>query len=217
VVPASATQSQTNSYEYTGYYAKIVGALELKATVTVPTVKCTNSATWGTDVGILALMDSPDPVAGTDEHGGGVEVGCAAVTGAPSYAAALCNPTFAKGCGALADPVAPGDAVDVTVTAAGGCHPLCSSLVVKVNDTTQNWTETWSGTSQSDFDTFVVAVGAPPLANFGKVTLTGVTSNGTGFQGRKSNLIDSAGHTLARAGNFTAGRTSFSVKWLRSS
>ena len=212
LVPPGRSQSPKKPNDYSGYYENLVGALKLTSTITVPTVKCTNSATWGTVVGLLALANSN--VSG--EHGGGVEVGCAPVTGTPSYAAALCDPSFPKGCGALADVVLPGDTVAVTVTAAGGCNPACASVVVTVKDTTQSWTESWSGSSsQSDFDTFVVAVGASPLADFGKVTLTNVTSNGARFQGQKFNLIDNAGHTLARAGNLSQAKTSFSVKWLR--
>ncbi|HXQ58858.1 MAG TPA: hypothetical protein VN799_02135 [Acidimicrobiales bacterium] len=217
-VPTPATLGAKNPNNYSGYYANIVGALHLTATMTVPTVKCTNSTTWGSDVGILAIMDSPDPVAGTDEHGGGIEVGCAGVTGTPLYSAVLCGePTLPSGCTTLADTVLPGDSVAVDVAAGGGCRPTCGSVVVTVMDTTQDWTESSSGTSNSDFDTFVAAVGSTPLVDFGKVTLTDVTSNGAGFDGRRSNLIDDAGHTLARAGTFTKARTSFSVRWVRSS
>jgi hypothetical protein len=211
--PTSGARGEASSL-YSGYYQNLVGALSLAATFTVPPVKCTNHSTWGSKVGVLALMDSSS---GQLEHGGGVEVGCDGVTGAPTYAGAICDPTFASGCGALSDPVAPGDMVKVTVVAAGGCSSTCSSVTVTVNDTTAPWTETWTGSSQSDFDTFVAVVGAPPLPNFGKVALTSVTANGKGFDGQRFNLVDHDGKTLARASSLRKGKTSFSVKWIAAS
>jgi len=197
---------------YSGYYENLVGDTTLTSTLTVPTMKCTNHSTWGTPVGILALMDS---MSGQIEHGGGVEVGCSSPTGTPSYAAALCDPTFTSGCGTLTNPVAPGDVVNVTVSA-GGCAPTCS-VTVTVTDTTEPWTESWTGPSQSDFDTFVAVVGAPPVPDFGKVPLSNVTIDGGGFGGRKYNLVDHAGRMLARASALSHGRTSFSVKWIAAS
>lgn len=88
-------------------------------------------------------------------------------------------------------------------------------MTVKVTDTTHPWTETYTGTSNSNFNTFVAAVGSPPLADFGTVTLSNV-SNGPTFQGRRANLIDALGHTLARASALSNGRTSFNVRWTRS-
>ncbi len=219
-VPSTEANGTKMPNNYSGYYVNIVGALHLTASMTVPTVKCTNSITWGNDVGVVAVMNSPDPgpQGGTDEHGGGIDVGCARDTGAPLYAAALCGePTLPQGCSILSDPVDAGDAVTVDVAAAGGCRPTCASMVVTVKDTTQGWTETTSGTSENDFNTFVAAVGSSPLADFGKVTLTDVTSNGAGFSGQRNNIVDEAGHTLARAGAFTDARTSFSVRWMRAS
>ncbi|HVC69452.1 MAG TPA: hypothetical protein VNC61_04210 [Acidimicrobiales bacterium] len=212
-VPTGVIRGVKTPNYYSGYYANIVGSQILTATVVVPTVKCTNSATWGATVGLLALMDS-----GIDEHGGGVEVGCAPGNGTPTYSAALCDPSFQKQCSALADTVAPLDTVVVTVAASGGCHPTCGSLTVTVHDTTQGWSESSpGGTSNSDFDTFVVALGSAPLPDFGKVTLSNVSSSAVSFRWRKFNLIDAAGHVLARAGGFTNARRSFNVKWVRSS
>ncbi|HEY7947657.1 MAG TPA: hypothetical protein VID75_08275 [Acidimicrobiales bacterium] len=220
-VPSAGARGTKKPNIYSGYYDNIVGALHLTASMTVPTVKCTNSITWGAaDVGVLAVMESPDPGpdGGIDQHGGGVEVGCAGLTGAPLYAATLCGePSLPTACTTLADPVAPGDSVNVDVAAAGGCRPTCASMVVTVKDTTQGWTESTSGTSDNDFNTFVAAVGSSPLADFGKVTLTGVTTNGAGFSGQRNNIVDDAGRTLARAGSFTNARTSFSVRWTRTS
>jgi hypothetical protein len=209
----SAGHAQSNSL-YSGYYENLVGADTLTSTFTVPTVKCTNKSTWGTDVGLLGLMNSSN---GQIEHGGGVEVGCSTLTGTPTYAGALCDPNFSAGCGALADPVAPGDVVQVTVSAADGCAPTCASVSVAVTDSTADWTESWTGSSQSDFDTFVAVVGSPPVPAFGKVQVTGVTINGSGFDGQRFNLVDHSGRTLARASALSKGHTTFNVRWLAAS
>jgi hypothetical protein len=210
LVPTTGPRGGKAPNDYAGYFENVVGGLTLTSTVTVPTMKCTNSATWGAEVGLLGVVES-----GNNEVGGGVEVGCASVTGAPSYAAAVCDPTLTATCGTLANPVFPGDIVAVTVNASGGCKPGCSSFVVTLRDATRGWTESpWSGsTTSSDFDTFIAAVGFSPLADFGKVRLTDVSVNGTGWQ--RSNIVDDAFHTLARTSGLTHDRTSFTVKWVR--
>jgi hypothetical protein len=204
----------TPSELYSGYYENLVGAVTLQSTITVPTVKCTNHNTWGSQVGVLALMDSSS---GQIEHGGGVEVGCGAL-GAPSYKAALCDPNN-SGCAAVSNPVAPGDTVTVQVAASGGCSSTCTSVTVTMTDSTEAvpWTVTWTGESQSDFDTFVAVVGSPPVPDFGKVVLSGTTINSAGFGGERFNLVDHANRTLARASALKSAQTSFSVKWVASS
>jgi hypothetical protein len=207
-----------------GYYDEnLVGPLSLTTTVTVPTVKCTNSSTWGTDARVLAVMDGP-AVAGGDanaEHGGGVQVGCAALTGTPSYAPIICDPTlsadptYSAGCDTLADPLAPGDSLEISVDAGGGCDETCQSVVTTVTDTTEDWTETVTGSSQSDFNVFVVVAGNPPLLNFGQVSLSDVTLDGAQFGGARANVVDLAGHVLARAGVLSKAHQSFTVKWVR--
>lgn len=123
-VPALRASKVKTPNPYSGYYANVVGGLALTATVTVPTVKCTNSTTWGSEVGLLTVADSPDAVSGTDEHGGGVEVGCASVTGTPIYAATLCGDvTTPKGCHTTADTVDALDSVQVSVTGSGAAIP----------------------------------------------------------------------------------------------
>ena len=47
----------------------------------------------------------------------------------------------------------PGDVVNVTVSAAGGYAPDCASVTVHGHGPrAEPWTETWTGTSDSDFD-----------------------------------------------------------------
>jgi hypothetical protein len=216
-VPAAGSVNGARSgasASYSGYYENLVGASTLTSTLTVPTVKCSNHSTWGTQVGILGLMDSSS---GQVEHGGGVEVGCSSLTGTPTYTGALCDPTFTSGCGALTDPVAPGDLVHVAVAASGGCNPTCSSLSVTVTDSTASWTESWSGSSQSDFDAFMVVVGFPPVPSFSKVLVTNLSFNGDAFGQERFNLVDHGGKTLARASALSKAKSSFNVKWVASS
>jgi len=218
LVPPTGTPSGTSD-GYSGYYENLVGPLTLSSTITVPTAKCTNTSTWATQIRLLAVIDSQTGSGNVGEHGGGVEIGCTK-TGSPSYAAALCDPSlssdlsYSGGCDSLTDPVAPGDAVTVTVTASGGCDPTCSSVATTVNDT-ETWSKSAASASNSDFDTFVAVVGVPPLMDFGKVTVSRLSVSGAGFGGQKTNLVDLAGHTLARAGRLTKGRSSFTLKWVR--
>jgi hypothetical protein len=110
-----------------------------------------------------------------------------------------------------------GDDVTVTVSATGGCNPTCASVTTTVDDTTAKWTETATSAANSNFDTFVAVIGAPPLVDFGKVTVSNLSTDGLSFSGSKANLVDLNGHTLARAGALTRGRTSFTLKWVRAS
>jgi hypothetical protein len=105
--------------------------------------------------------------------------------------------------------------VSVTVNASDSCHPTCSSVLSTLTDTTRGWTEQVDGSSPSDFNAFVAVVGASPLLNFGKLSMSAVTLDGSRFPGKKSNLVDLTGHTLARAGAFAKARESFTVKWVR--
>jgi hypothetical protein len=219
-VPGRLSPSNVGGY----YNENLVGPLSLAATVTVPTVKCTNSSTWGTQARLLAVMDGPT-VAGGDanaEHGGGVQVGCTALTGTPSYAPVICDPslsadlTYSDGCDTLADPVAPGDTVKITVDASEGCDQTCGSVVTTVNDVTGDWTETVTGSSQSDFNVFVVVAGDSPLLDFGRASMSDVSLDGAQFGGARANVVDLAGHVLARAGALSKVNQSFTVRWLRS-
>jgi hypothetical protein len=221
LAPAHGALIQPRPNFDAGYYQNIVGPMTLTATITVPVVNCSNRATWGTKVEILAVTSSLNESTGTDEHGGGVDVGCSASNasppGAPVYSGALCDPDASQ-CGVVPDPVAHGDSVTVAVAASGGCDPTCSSVTVTVTDTTEDWTESWSGTSaQPDFDTYVIAVGYPELAKFAKVDVSRVAVDGAGWSdAQRYALIDQAGHTLAKASKLGNGKTSFSVKWVRS-
>jgi hypothetical protein len=219
LAPMQSASGQPRPNFDAGYYQNIVGPLTVSAIVNVPSVNCRNKATWGTKVEMLAVTSSLNGST-RDEIGGGIDVGCSAANaspaGAPVYSGALCTPDAAA-CGVLADPVSPGDSVAVTVAAAGGCAPVCSSVTVTVNDTTQGWTENWTGsTPQSDFDTYVIAVGFPALAKFAKVSFSHVSVNGSGWSAaQRYELIDQGGKTLAKASKMGAGKTSFSVKWVR--
>jgi len=210
-LPLGGAPGRTNT-EYSGYFENLYGAVTLTTTLTVPKVRCANHATWGSQVGILALMTS----SGTQvEHGGGVEVGCSSPAGTAAYAAALCDPDYAAGCGTPPGTVAPGDVVEVEVSATGGCNPTCTSASVTVTDTTQDWSASWSGQAQSDVEAFVALVGAAPVPDFGKVGVRDVTVNGAGFDGQRSSLADHNGNTLARASALSQAKTSFSVTWVR--
>jgi hypothetical protein len=188
--------------------------------MTVPTAQCTNTGTWNTQVRVLAVLDSQSGSSGNGEHGGGVEVGCTK-TGSPTYTGALCDPSlssdasYSGGCDALPSSVAPADVVTVSVTASGSCRPTCSSVATTVTDSTEHWTASVTSASDSDFDAFVAVVGNAPLVNFGKVTVTGLSVSGGGFEGQKANLVDLDGRTLARASRLTVAHSSFTLKWVR--
>jgi hypothetical protein len=206
-----------------GYYEEnIVGPLALAATFTVPTLRCTKTATWDTEARLLVVLDGPTSVTGNAnaEHGGGIEMGCTKF-GVPSYSLLLCDPTlsadpsYASGCDLLASPVAPHDVVSISAVAGGGCDPTCSSVAATVDDLTRATSRTATSPSVSDFNAFVAAVGAAPLLDFGRVPVTGVTINGSRFGGQRANLVDLSGHTLARAGVLSATQLKFNVRWVR--
>jgi hypothetical protein len=223
LLPPTGTRAATSD-GYSGYYENVVGPLTFSSSVTVAAAKCTNTSTWDTQVRLLGVLDSQTGSSGEGEHGGGVQVGCSK-TGSPTYAAVVCDPSLpagpsvSTGCEALsstADPVAPGDVVTVSVTAGGGCQPTCSSVTSTVNDATEHWSAPpVTSAANSDFDAFAAVAGNPPLVDFGKVTVSGLSVSGGGFDGQKANLVDLGGRTLARASRLSRSGSSFTLKWLR--
>ena len=215
---ASTMAGPAGPSPFAGYSQNLLGPLTLTSTITVPTVKCADKSTWGTQVSLVAVMENQTTDA-TVEDGGGVTVGCT-LTGTPVYAPVLCDPSLSgpssssAGCEVLADTVLPGDVVQVTAAAGGGCNETCTAVSATVKDGTESWSESATGSSGSDFDVFVGASGGPPLVRFGTVSMSAVAVDGSRFGGVRTNLVGFSGHTLAKASRFSKGGV-FTVKWVK--
>jgi hypothetical protein len=219
-LPLSVAAGEAGPSPFAGYSENLLGPLTLTSTITVPTVKCSQQSTWGTEVSLVAVMENQTTDA-TVEDGGGVSVGCT-LTGSPAYAPVLCDPSLSgpssssAGCESLDDTVFPGDIVQVTAAASGGCNETCSDVSATVKDVTEQWSESATGASGSDFAAFVGASGGPPLARFGRITMSAVAVDGSRFSGVRTDIVGFTGHTLARTGRLAKGGA-FTVKWVQGS
>jgi hypothetical protein len=216
-LPTTVASGSAGPSPFAGYSENLLGPLTLTSTITVPTVRCGNQSTWGTEISLVAVMENQTTDA-TVEDGGGVSVGCS-LTGSPVYAPVLCDPALSgpssssAGCESLADPVVPGDVVQVMAAASGGCNETCSAVSATVKDVTEAWSESATGASGSDFAAFVGASGGPPLVRFGRITMNAVAVDGSHFGGQRTDIVGFSGHTLARTGRLSRGGA-FTVKWV---
>ena len=123
-----------------------------------------------------------------------------------------------------ANTVRPGDHFNASVTYTGSNH-----FSLKIADTTQGWSHTTTATlANAPRSSAEVIVEAPcctasggilPLANFGKVSITGSLANGSalGNAGGVTQIImiDSAGRDRDTVSSLTS-KENFSATWLRS-
>jgi len=117
--------------------------------------------------------------------------------------------------------VRPGDHLSASVTFSGS-----ETYTLVLTDSTQGWTQrivkNQSGLSRSSAEVIVVAPssssGVLPLADFGTVSLTGSTANGTALGNLSPTEIimtDSSGNDKDSVSSLSGGQN-FSATWLRS-
>jgi hypothetical protein len=195
---------------YAGYIAYSGHYTSVSAAWTEPTVSCaagerSSAAFW---IGL-------DGYGTSDLEQIGTAVDC--YSGSPSYSAWY--EWFPAGGVGIPDTVRPGDRMSSSVVANG------DNFTMTLTDSTQNWsrsfTKTISGVPLSSAEVVVepptVGTGPLPLADFGSVTFSSATVNGTAL-GNSTNgktEIDINGSGPKTSTTSLSGGSQFTVRWLK--
>jgi Peptidase A4 family len=212
---ARSSGNQAKSTNWSGYAGTTGTYTSVSASWTQPAGTCSRgdqySAFW---VGLDGYSDS------TVEQTGS-EVDCVGRT-AEYYAWYEMYPNLSKN---YSSTVKAGDKFTATVTYEGN-----NEFSLYIADTTQKWshttTATLAGAARSSAEVIVEAPCCTsdgdvlPLTDFGTVSFTGSTANGSAIDGAggvtEIVMVDSAGHDKDTISALSGGQ-SFSATWLRSS
>ncbi|MFL6137435.1 MAG: G1 family glutamic endopeptidase [Frankiaceae bacterium] len=202
--------AHSTSSNWAGYAVTGGRYTSVSASWTQPAVSCTATNTWSS---FWVGLDGDG--SGTVEQTG-TEADCS--SGRAVYSSWYeMYPKFPKN---FSDTVAPGDNFTASVTTNGS-----GSFTLTISNTTRGWSHTISAklTSAKLASAEVIAEapsssgGVLPLSNFGTVSFSGATANGTAF-GSLSGLdrIDMVSGSTTKASTGAISGGSFSVTWKHS-
>jgi hypothetical protein len=210
---ASGTRNATTtSTNWSGYAATGSTFTSIASSWTEPTGTCSSGSQYSSFwVGLDGYSSSSVEQTGTD-------VDCAGRT--PQYYAWY--EMYPAGSVEINHTVKPGDKISASVTYAGS-----SSFTLKIADSTQGWTysisKKLSGAARSSAEVIAEAPcctnsgGILPLADFGKVSFTGSTANGStlsSFSPVGINMVSASGKQEDSISSLSGGN--FSATWLSS-
>jgi len=209
---AQGISHAAQSTNWSGYAATAGTYTSVSASWTEPTGTCSGSARYSSFwVGLDGYNSGSVEQTGTD-------VDCSG--GTPQYYAwyeMYPSPSYS-----YPDTVRPGDHISASVTYTGSNH-----YSLYITDTTRGWHETRTGTLSAPRSSAEVIVEAPcctasggtlPLANFGTVSFTGSTANGSALGSAggvtKITMINNSGTAKDSVSSLSGGEN-FSARWLR--
>jgi hypothetical protein len=201
--PAHTTTTSTN---WSGYAASGSTYSSVSTTFTQPAVDCSKGD------GYSSFWVGLDGYSSNTVEQTGTEADCSG--GAATYSAWYeMYPKFPV---TYSDTVRPGDSITETVTFSGS-----SSFTLTLSDSSRGWTRTvtkkLTNAKRSSAEVIAEAPysgGVLPLADFGKVSFTGSTVNGSplgDFNPVGINMVSSSGTPEATVSSLSGG--SFSITW----
>ncbi len=205
---ASATSTNWSGYAVTGANGSFNS---VSASWTEPTATCSGSAKYASFwVGLDGYNSNSVEQTGTDSD-------CSGRTG-QYYGWYEMYPAFPVN---FSNTVRPGDAMSASVTFSG-----TSTYTLVLHDATQNWTQTitknQSGLARSSAEVITEAPssnsGVLPLANFGTVSYSTSSANGTSLGGQSPisiTMVNSRGAAKDSTSSISSGG-GFSNTWIRS-
>ncbi len=212
--PRIGEKNQSYSLNWSGYYVSAGSFNTASGSWTVPAVKCSSGTQYSSFwVGIDGAKSNTVEQTGTDSDcRSGSAVYYAWYEFYPAYPVNLDSSSY---------PVRVGDVMSATVTYSSG------QFTATLADNTKGWTFTSpatsvSGAAQSSAECIAerpsIAGSLTKLANFGVVSFTGCSANGTAFNSSTAQeiiMVSFSGRILAQPSGITSG--SFTVTWYRSS
>ena len=209
---SGAKNASTTSTNWSGYAATGSTYTSVASSWTEPTGTCRSGSQYSSFwVGLDGYNSGTVEQTGTD-------VDCAGRT--PQYYAWY--EIYPAASVEINDTVRPGDKISASVTYAGS-----SKFTLKISDTTRGWTytttKTESGAARSSAEVITEAPcctnsgGILPLADFGKVSYTGSTVNGStlsSFSPTEITMVSASGVQEDSTSSLSGG--SFSNTWLSS-